>query len=295
MSLTNNNFFSILTTLTNFWSKFNCVLIPPAQTEISSPMLHPNVFFNIIDNKKNYNIMYFQPYTLSKENVDSRYDMQTYSFLKFQVILRTELDLPQKVFLESLEKINCDLKNNKIRFKNENFNSFVFRLNANGYRIYLNGTPIAILYYMQNLGKYETNSNQIVISYNLDNLAMLLQDCENVWNIKWNNAKPEDTITYGDIMLDLEKDGYNFITNNLNQKDLIEIFNILTNMANKLLVEKISISAYIYALRAKYYLDILDYKNFLTQESKIKYNKILREIIDNCCKEYLENKKDILK
>ena len=77
----------------------------------------------------------------------------------------------------------------------------------------------------------------------------------------------------------------------LNKHDLIEIFNLLINMAKKLLIEKTAISAYIYAIRAKYYLDIIDYKNFLTQESKIKYNKILREVIDNCCKEYLINKK----
>ena len=291
MSLLNNNFFSILTALTNFWSKMNCVLIPPAQTEISSPMFHPNVFFSMLNDNKKFDIMYFQPYTLSKENVDSRYDMQTYSFLKFQVIIKSSLDLPQKVFLDSLKILNFDLKNNKIRFKNEKFDSFVFRLNATGYKIYFNETPIAILYYMQNLGQGQNQDNPIVISYNLDNIAMLLQNCNNIWDIKWSNDSCQNIVTYGDITLDLEKDGYNFINNNLNKDDLIEIFNLLINMAKKLLLEKTAISAYIYAIRAKYYLDIIDYKNFLTQESKIKYNKILREVIDNCCKEYLINKK----
>ena len=290
MSLSDNNFFSILTALTNFWSKMNCVLIPPAQTEISSPMFHPNVFFSILSNSKNFDIMYFQPYTLSKENVDSRYDIQTYSFLKFQVIIKSNLELPQKVFLDSLKVLNCNLKNNKIRFKNEKFDSFVFRLNATGYKVYLNEIPIAILYYMQNLGQGQKQENAIVISYNLDNITMLLQDCNNVWDIKWNNNN-QNVITYGDITLDLEKDDYNFINNSLDKNDLIEIFTLLTNMSKKLLVEKTAISAYIYALRAKYYLDIIDYKNFLTQESKIKYNKILRGLIDNCCKEYLINKK----
>lgn len=291
MSLSNNNFFSILTALTNFWSKMNCVLIPPAQTEISSPMFHPNVFFSMLNNNKDFNIMYFQPYTLSKENVDSRYDMKTYSFLKFQVIIKSNLELPQKVFLDSLKILNFDLQNNKIRFKNEKFDSFVFRLNATGYKVYLNETPIAILYYMQNLGQGQNQDNPIVISYNLDNIAMLLQNCNNIWDIKWSNDSCKNIVTYGDITLDLEKDGYNFINNNLNKHDLIEIFNLLINMAKKLLIEKTAISAYIYAIRAKYYLDIIDYKNFLTQESKIKYNKILREVIDNCCKEYLINKK----
>ena len=295
MSSLNNNFFSILTTLTNFWSKKYCILIPPAQTEISSPMFHPNVFFSMLSNNKKFDVMYFQPYTLSKENVDSSYDMQTYSFLKFQVIIKSNIELPQKIFLDSLKIINFNLKNNKIRFKNEKFDSFVFRLNATGYKIYFNETPIAILYYMQNLGQAQNQENPVVISYNLDNIAMLLQECNNVWDIKWNDTKNNEIITYGDIALDLEKYDYNFITNNLNKQDLIEMFNILTNMAKKLLLEKIAISAYIYVLRAKYYLDILDYKNFLTEESKIKNNKILREIIDDCFKEYLINKKNIIK
>ena len=86
MLSSDNSFFSILTTLTKFWNNFGCILIPPAQTEISFPIFHPNVFFSILGDNKDFDIMYFQPYNLSKKSWDNRHNIQSYSFLKFQII-----------------------------------------------------------------------------------------------------------------------------------------------------------------------------------------------------------------
>lgn len=296
MLSSNNSFFSILTTLTNFWNEFGCILIPPAQTEVSSPLFHPNVFFGMLGNNKDFNIMYFQPYIFSKENRDNRYNMQSYSFLKFQVIIKSEMFLPQKVIIDSLKRINFDLENNNIKFKNEKLDGFIFRLNASGYKIYFNENIIATMYYVQNIGTNQCNDTPLIISYNLGNIALLLQKCNSIWDVKWNeNILSNEIVSYGDVMLDVEKDYTNFLRSNSNEKDFLEIFNILINTAKNLLSEKIAISAYIYTLKAKYYLDIFDYKNLLTQENKIKYKKILRDMIDSCCKKYLENKNNILK
>ena len=78
MLSSDNSFFSILTTLTKFWNNFGCILIPPAQTEISFPIFHPNVFFSILGDNKDFDIMYFQPYNLSKKSWDNRHNIQSY-------------------------------------------------------------------------------------------------------------------------------------------------------------------------------------------------------------------------
>lgn len=296
MLSSDNSFFSILTTLTKFWNNFGCILIPPAQTEISFPIFHPNVFFGMLGDNKDFDIMYFQPYTLSKESWDNRHNMQSYSFLKFQIIIKSKIELPQKIFLDSLKSINLDLKNNDIKFKNEKFDNFIFRLNANGYKIYFNENLIATMYYVQNIAKNKNeNDKPLIISYNLDNLALILQKCDNIWNIEWNKNSANEAILYSDIMFDVEKDYCDFMQTVSSEKQFLEIFDILIDTAKDLLEKNITISAYIYSLKAKYYLDMFDYKNLLTQENKIKYKKILRNIVDECCKKYLLNKNDILK
>ena len=49
------------------------------------------------------------------------------------------------------------------------------------------------------------NDKPLIISYNLDNLALILQKCDNIWNIKWNNNSTNEAILYSDIMFDVEK------------------------------------------------------------------------------------------
>ena len=51
MTINCYNFQNILNKLYEFWTDFNCLAIPSAQTEISSPIFHPVSFFNLIRDK----------------------------------------------------------------------------------------------------------------------------------------------------------------------------------------------------------------------------------------------------
>ncbi len=285
MSKLDNGFFSIVSKLTLFWNKIGCSLIPSAQTEISSPILHPNVFFGMHDNSKNFDLMYLQPNVLSKEIRDSRNLSKNYSFLRFQTILKSNINNPQNLFLDSLKEVGFDLTNNDISFRNESFDSFVFSVKADGYRVYLDETPIAIFYYLESIGDSCYDNIPVIISYNLDNITLLLQDSHSVWDINWDKNIP-----YSNIMLDIEDDNYNFIKNNSTNKDLLDFFDIHIKMANKLLSKNTPISAYIYALKAKYCLDILNYRGHITYKNKINYNKIIKEVVDLSYKIFLTNK-----
>lgn len=283
------NFQDILGKLSDFWGKFGCILIPPAQTEISSTMFHPNAFFGMISNACN-DVMYFQPHVASMELKDIKYTMQNYSFLKFQVIIKSELKMPQKILLDSLSYIGFLFQDNNIEFNEYNFENFIFRLKTFGYNVCFNSASIAKMYYVQNVSCCDSDCMAIAISYNIDKILTILQGRDNVWDVSWNGLDGENKISYSDVMFDSESDNYKFINDNSTNDLLFKEFENYRDMAIKLLDNGIVIPAYIAVLKAKYCLDILNLRNHITFNNKINYNKLLRDLVDSCCKEYINSK-----
>ncbi len=288
-ALKNNvNFHCILTKLFDFWGKFNCILVPPCQTEISSAIFHPNSFFGIIGDAK-YNIMYFQPqFPIQSKNI--KYNTQNAGFLKFQVVLKSNIDMPQQLFLDSLRSLGFDLLNTNIFFENDYFENFAFRMTANGYMIYFNGIYIAKMHYVQNIGCCDFNLVPLYISYDLDKILMLLQGENDIWSISWNGCDDANKILYRDVMFETDRDNCKFISNDTTNEIIFNEFENCKNIALKLLDSNTVISAYIFILKAKYCLDILNFRNYITFNNRINYNTILRDLIDRCCKEYIKNK-----
>lgn len=286
----NSSFQDILIKLSDFWNNFGCVLIPPAQTEISSPLFHPSAFFNMIDDDNCINIMYFQPQVASMDNKAIKYSMQNYTLLKFQVVLNLEIDMPQKIFLDSLIFLGFDFVNNNIFFDNFIFDNFIFRLKANGYQVFFNGISIGKILYIQNVGSSKSKRVLITISYDIDKILTIMQNCYNIWNVNWNAEDNKNAVLYRDIMLFSEMENYKFILNNSSNEILFKQLENYKDMAFNLIESGIVLPAYISILKAKYYLDVLTIRNYITYNTKMTYNRIFRDLIDLCCEKYNKNK-----
>lgn len=283
------SFQDIFTKLCDFWRSLGCTFIPPAQTEISSPLFHPSAFFNMITGN-GIDIMYFQPNVASSVDNDMKYNIQNYSLLKFQVILNSSLEMPQETFLKSLSFLGLNYKNANITFENNNFDNFIFRLNASGYKVCFNGTPIARIYYIQNIGSVNSSFHPLTILYDLDKILTIVQDCPNIWDISWNGGVEKKEISYADIMLFSEKGNYDFVTDESSNEIIFKGLEGYKEMAEKMLDNNIITPAYIFILKAKYCLDLLNLKNYVSHNSKMAYNRILRELVDLCCEKYNEIK-----
>jgi len=285
----NIGFQEIFMRLCDFWKKFGCTLIPSAQTEVSSPLFHPSSFFNMVSGSK-VDIMYFQPYLTPADSIGEGHSAQNYGFLKFQIILKSEVETPQKMFFDSLNFLGFDSENNDIVFKNATFSNFVFRLNAVGYRVFFNSIPIGSIYYIQNIGCSELESIPIAISYDIDKILAIIQNCENIWCTSWNGDNGKCGVLYRDVMLFSKKEGNDFIDNNSINDLIFKEFENCKNMALNFIDSGFVLQAYISTLKAKYCLDILSIKNYIIFNNKICHNKVLRDLIDACCERYNKNK-----
>lgn len=285
-----NSFQSLLTKLYIFWNDFGCSLIPPAQTEISSPLFHPTTFFGMIGDE-NVNLMYFQPHVASKEFDNLKFSIQNYTFLKFQVVIKSKVSDLQKLFLDSLEHIGLNLKNSDLRFVNEDYENFIFRINAYGFRILFNNVSIAKVHYVQSVGCHSFANVPMIVVYDLDKILTILQNNTNLWKISWNGLEKNDSVLYSDIMSLSEIENHEFIKDTTTNDIFLQQLNLYKIMALRLLEQRIVIPAYISILKAKYCLDILCLRNYVMYNDKIDHSKSLRELVDLCCENYLQEKK----
>ncbi|MDD2839580.1 MAG: glycine--tRNA ligase subunit alpha [Rickettsiales bacterium] len=289
-----NSFQNLFMKLCGFWNDFGCVLIPPAQTEISSPLFHPNTFFGMIGDD-NIDTMYFQPHVASRESDNIKFNVQNYTFLKFQIVIKSEVLEPQKLFLNSLEHIGLDLKDSDIKFSNEDYENFIFRINAFGYKIFFNNILIAKLHYVQNVGYHDFASVPLIILYDLDKILMILQKKNDLYETSWNGLEGKEEISYSDLMLKSESENYEFVKNMATNEIILQELNDFKTMASILIKEKTIIPAYTSILKAKYCLDILCSRNYIMYNDKLDHSKDLRDLVDLCCEEYLQKLKRINK
>lgn len=281
-------FQDIIENLSKFWRDNGCVLVPPSQVEISSPIFHPICFFQAIDNDSDTSIMYFQSQVSSKEYRNVSYEMKNYSFLKFQVFIKKHVENPQKIFFDSLLAMGFDFENSDIRFEGKNFNNLIFRLNSQSFSVFYNNIYIAGISYIQSFGNCESSIMRLSITYDIDRMLILLQDSEDIWNVNWD--KKNNDLKYSDIMFSLEKENYDFIFDNCNNEFLFKNLKNYISISEELLSKQITIPAYTMLLKAKYCLDILNFRNFIYSHQKINYNKLLGSLIDKCCEQYLSKK-----
>ena len=292
VSKDSNSFQNLLMKLYTFWNDFGCLTIPPAQTEISSPLFHPTTFFGIITDDS-IDTMCFQPHVYSKEPNSIRFGVQNYTFLKFQVVIKSEVMEPQKLFLDSLKYIGLELKNNDVKFSNEDYENFIFRINTFGYKILFNNVAIGKLHYIQNIGYHDFASVPLVIVYDLDKILTILQNKNDLYDVSWNGFEDENKISYSSLMLQSETQNYDFIKDTATNEIILQELNNFKTTAQILLNENIIIPAYNNILKAKYCLDILSTRNYVMYNDKLDHSKDLRDLVDLCCEQYLRKlKKD---
>lgn len=279
-------FQGILNKLYEFWLNFGCLAIPSAQTEISSPIFHPVSFFNLITDK-NINLMYLQPHVASREFDNMRFGFQNYTFLKFQVVIKNRLENPQKIVLDSLNYLGLNTKKNNVVFKNEDYENFIFRFNTCGYKTLFNGVSVVKFHYVQNIGSHNFENTPIIILYNIDKILTILQNKNNLWDTKWGKNSENQDVFYSDLMLNSEKENYDFVKNKTTNNILLEQLKNFKIMAQELIDNDIIVPAYTTVLKAKYCLDILCLRNFIMYNDKLDHSKALRNIVDLCCEKYL--------
>src|SRR4030043_875531 len=199
-------FQELLMALERFWADYGCIIAQPYDIEVGAGTFSPHTLLRCLGPEP-WNVAYVEP---SRRPTDGRYGenpFRTQFFYQFQVLLKPSPDNVIDLYLGSLKSLGIDLKLHDIRFVEDDWQSPTIGAAGLGWEVWADGMEITQFTYFQQMGGLVLKPVSAELTYGLERIAMYLQDKDSFWELKWNDA-----LTYGDILLESEKQwsSYNF-------------------------------------------------------------------------------------
>lgn len=276
------SFQDIILTLQQFWSQQGCAIIQPLDIEVGAGTLHPQTVLKAIG-KKPWKTAYAQ---VCRRPTDARYAQnpnRLSQYYQFQALLKPAPSNLKDLFIESLEAIGLDTKNNDIRFVEDDWENPSVGAAGLGWEVWFNGMEISQFTYMQQVGGIECNLISGEITYGLERIAMHIQNVDSIFDIDFNGGKGDDKITYGDIFKQNEIEFSAFILEHSNIEDLFRAFEDSKKLSEDLNNKSLPLPAYEQALKASHLLNMLDARGVISVNERATYINQVRALVKASC------------
>ena len=284
MHLEDNSFQSIIFRLQQFWAKNNCLILQPIDMEVGAGTFHPATFLKALG-KKPWKAAYVQP---CRRPTDGRYGLnpnRLQHYYQFQTILKPSPDNIQELYLQSLNTLGIDCKNNDIRFVEDDWESPTLGAWGLGWEVWCNGMEVSQFTYFQQVGGVDCSPITGELTYGLERLAMYIQGIDNVYDLAWDNNGTK----YGEVFLQNEKEQsvYNFEKST--PLVLINNFEELENLNSKLVQDKLVLPAYEQCIKASHIFNLIDASGVIGVNERADYIGRVRAMVKSCADLYINN------
>lgn len=275
------NFQDLLLQLQEFWRAQGCVLEQPLDIEVGAGTFHPATFFGVLGEQP-WRAAYVEP---SRRPADGRFGdnpIRMQSYYQYQVILKPSPDDVQELYLRSLSHIGVDLKKHDIRFEKDDWKSPTLGASGLGWQVVLDGLEISQFTYFQQMGGFELSPISCELTYGTERIAMVLQNVETVWELKWN-----DQHTYGELKLRAEQEycTYNFWEADVDK--LHHLFDVHEAEAKRLLSRKLVFPAYDHTVKCSHLFNLLDARRAISTTERERFIQRVQDLARGCARAYV--------
>lgn len=276
------SFQDIILTLQYFWSKKGCLIYSPYNSEVGAGTFNPATFFKVLDEKP-WRVCYTEP---SKRPRDGRYcqnPLRVQQYWQLQVILKPTPKNIQEIYLKSLEAIGINLKNNDIKFIEDDWESPTLGAWGIGWQVELNGIEITQFTYFQQMGGLDLKVIPVEITYGLERIAMFLQGVFSIFQIEWNK-----NYTWGDIYFQNEEEFSFFNFQEVLPEEYLKLFNFYEKEAKRLLEKGLVYPGYDYVIKCSHIFNLLEARGVISVSERVNYIKRVRDLARLAALKYLE-------
>jgi len=288
------SFQDIILTLQNFWAKQGCVILQPYDMEVGAGTFHPATTLRALGPRP-WNCAYVQP---SRRPKDGRYGEnpnRLQHYYQFQVIMKPSPDNLQQLYLDSLVELGIDPSMHDIRFVEDDWESPTLGAWGLGWEVWCDGMEVTQFTYFQQVGGIECSPISGELTYGLERLAMYIQGVENVYDLKWNDAKEgEVQFYYGDVFKqnEVEFSAYNLEAANTDQ--LFKQFEEAEAECKALLAYSnersgaLTLPAYDQCIKASHRFNLLDARGVIGVTERASYIGRVRNLAKACCEAWVK-------
>ena len=284
MSTTKPTFQQIILRLQDFWDKQGCALLQPYDMEVGAGTSHTATFLRALGPEP-WKAGYVQP---SRRPKDGRYGenpnrMQHY--YQYQVVLKPAPENILELYLASLEALGFDLKQNDVRFVEDDWENPTLGAWGLGWEVWLNGMEVTQFTYFQQVGGIDCKPITGEITYGLERLAMYLQGVENVFDLVYAPG-----LKYGDVFHqnEVEQSAYNFEHSNVDF--LLVAFGAHEGNAKHLMEQRLALPAYEQVLKAAHTFNLLDARGAISVTERAAYIGRIRNLARAVAQSYLDSR-----
>ena len=280
-------FQEIILCLQDYWVQQGCALLQPCDTEVGAGTSHPATFLRALGPEP-WQVAYVQP---SRRPKDGRYGEnpnRLQHYYQFQVLLKPSPSNILELYLGSLSKLGLDMRQNDIRFVEDDWENPTLGAWGLGWEVWLNGMEITQFTYFQQVGGLECRPISGEITYGLERLAMYLQGVENVFDLRWTKQ-----LNYGDVYLqnEQEQSAYNF--EHADVDFLLEVFGQHESQANRLIASQLALPAYEQVLKAGHAFNLLDARGVISVTERAGYIARIRTLARQVALAYVASREKL--
>lgn len=277
-------FQQIILNLQSYWDKQGCTLLQPYDMEVGAGTSHTATFLRALGPEP-WKAAYVQP---SRRPSDGRYGEnpnRLQHYYQFQVVLKPAPANIMDLYLGSLEVLGFDLKQNDVRFVEDDWENPTLGAWGLGWEVWLNGMEVTQFTYFQQVGGINCKPITGEITYGLERLAMYLQGVENVYDLEYSPG-----VKYGDVFLQNEKEqsAYNFEHSDVDF--LLIAFNAYEKQAKHLMEEQLALPAYEQVLKAAHTFNLLDARGAISVTERAAYIGRIRNLARSVAASYLDSR-----
>ncbi|WP_423196140.1 MULTISPECIES: glycine--tRNA ligase subunit alpha [unclassified Cupriavidus] len=286
-------FQQMILTLQAYWDRQGCALLQPIDLEVGAGTSHVHTFLRAIGPEP-WRAAYVQP---SRRPKDGRYGEnpnRLQHYYQYQVVLKPAPENILELYLGSLEALGLDLKQNDIRFVEDDWENPTLGAWGLGWEVWLNGMEVTQFTYFQQVGGIDCKPITGEITYGIERLAMYLQKVENVYDLVWTEwVENGETrrLTYGDVyhQNEVEQSTYNF--EHSNTDILFRHFSEHESEARRLMGEaaegengagqagtRLALPAYEQVLKAAHTFNLLDARGAISVTERAAYIGRIRNL-----------------
>ena len=282
------SFQDIILTLQSYWAKQGCALLQPIDMEVGAGTSHTATFLRAIGPEP-WKAAYVQP---SRRPKDGRYGQnpnRLQHYYQYQVVLKPAPENILELYLGSLEALGFDLKQNDIRFVEDDWENPTLGAWGLGWEVWLNGMEVTQFTYFQQVGGINCKPATGEITYGLERLAMYLQGVDNVYKLRWTDDA-SGTLTYGDVYLqnEQEQSAYNF--EHSDTDFLFAAFSAHEKQAKYLIEQQLALPSYEQVLKAAHTFNLLDARGSISVTERAAYMGRIRNLAKAVAHSYYDSR-----
>jgi glycyl-tRNA synthetase alpha chain len=278
--------------LQDYWARQGCAVLQPIDMEVGAGTSHTATFLRSLGPEP-WRAAYVQP---SRRPKDGRYGEnpnRLQHYYQFQVVLKPSPPEILELYLGSLEAVGFDLKQNDVRFVEDDWENPTLGAWGLGWEVWMNGMEITQFTYFQQVGGLDCKPITGEITYGLERLAMYLQGVENVYDLVWtewaeNGARRR--LTYRDVyhQNEVEQSTYNFEQSDA--KTLFQHFGDFERGAKHLMEQQLALPAYEQVLKAAHAFNLLDARGAISVTERAAYIGRIRNLAKAVAQSYYESR-----